>query len=553
MAAEVQSLPQVLVAAGPSTTTPDQTYWRSFRSQLLIPSPQSAPITHISTPFTHSAALASSTSLNASIPDTFTLTTGTRVLLMSTRTRRTTKTITRISYSDTARSGELRRDGRIVVASGDSGAIQAFDAGSRAVLKTWRDEHGGLPVWSVRWNPADLTGLMSCGDDMVVRRWDLPSDSAVGAFYGHTDYVRSGTYLEKSQGNVFASGSYDRTVRLWDARSGSQVMTFAFEDPVECVLGLGDGGTLVAGAGEKIGVLDLTARRAREVLRNHQKTVTCLSLASKGTRVVSGGLDGHVKVFDTSDWKVVAGFKYPSPVLSVGIIPAGADREDRHLAVGMQSGLLSIRTRLTGTQKVAAREKAAEMKALEEGRIEDFDKKKKKLRQGDKKRVRGRDFTGEGADIVIDGNVRGKIRNQSKWETALRKAQWGESLTILLTQQHLDKTAMLTLLTALRHRSALRAALQGRDEVTLTPLLRWLARHIADPRYVRLLTDVALNVLDLYAGQLGSDDRSENSLDGLVAGLHRKVRHAVEMAKTATATGGMLDFVAADAVAATAA
>lgn len=433
-----------------------------------------------------------------------------------------------------------------MVAAGDSGAIQAFDAGSRAVLKTWRDEHGGLPVWNVRWNPSDLTGLMSCGDDMVVRRWDLPSDNSVGAFYGHTDYVRSGTYLPQAQGNVFVSGSYDRTVRVWDARSGGQVMAFAFSDPVECVLGLEDGGTVVAGAGEKIGVLDLTAGRSREVLRNHQKTVTCLSLASKGTRVVSGGLDGHVKVFDTSDWTVVAGFKYPSPVLSVGVIPAGADREDRHLAVGMQSGLLSIRTRLSGTAKVVAKEKAKEMKALEEGKIEEFDRKKRKLRQGDKKRLRGRDFTGEGADIIIEGNHRGDIRNQSKWETALRKAQWAESLTILLVQRDTDKQSLLTLLTALRHRSALRAALTGRDEATLGPLLRWLTKNINDPRHVRLLADVSLHLLDLYAPQLGGDDRSDTSLDGLVAALHRRVRHAVEMAKTARATGGMLDFVAVD-------
>ena len=545
MATEVQRLPQVLAAPGPSTTTPDQTYWRSFKSQLLIPSPQSAPITHISTPYTHSASLAAATSTTSPIPDTFTLTTGTRVLLMSTRTRRTTKTITRISYSDTARSGELRRDGRIIVASGDSGAIQAFDAASRAVLKTWRSEHGGLPVWSVRWNPADLTGLMSCGDDMVVRRWDLPSDASVGAFYGHSDYVRSGTYLDRSLGNVFVSGSYDRTVRVWDARSGGQVMAFAFADPVECVLGLEDGGTVVAGAGEKIGVLDLTAARPREVLRNHQKTVTCLSLASKGTRVVSGGLDGHVKVFDTSDWKVVAGFKYPSPVLSVGVIPAGASREDRHLAVGLQSGLLSIRTRLTGVQKATAREKEKEMKALAEGTIDDFDRKNKKktLRQGDKKRLRGRDFTGEGADIVIDGNVRGKIRNQSKWETALRKAHWAEALNILLVQERPDKQDLLTLLTALRHRSALRVALQGRDETTLGPLLRWVIRHINDPRHVKLLADVALHVLELYGDQLGGDDRSDGSIDGLVAALHRKVRHAFEMAKMAEVTAGMLDFV----------
>ncbi|PNS18093.1 U3 small nucleolar RNA-associated protein 15 [Sphaceloma murrayae] len=542
MAAEVQPLPIIAAAPGPSSTTPDQSYWRSFKSQLLLPSPQSAPITHISTPISHS----STSSSTATVPtDNFALTSGSRITLLSTRTRRVTKTITRISFSDTAHSGEIRRDGRIVIASGESGAIQAFDASSRAVLRTWREHKQA--VWSVRWNPSTLTESMSCSDDGSVRIWDLPTEDSVGQFYGHTDYVRSGAYLEGAGGKVLVSGSYDRTVRVWDSRSGKGVMCFAFADPVETVLGLGDGGTVVVGAGEKIGVLDLTAGRPREVLQNHQKAVTSLAVASQGRRVVSGGLDGHVKVFDTSDWKVVAGFKYPSPVLSVGVIPSGADKEDRHLCVGMQSGLLSIRTRLSGQQKVAAREREKEMKALVEGKIEDFDKKKKKLRQGDKKRLRGKDFTGEGADIIIEGNARGKIKNQSKWETALRKGQWQESVDILLKQEHINKDAMLTLLTALHHRSALRVALTGKDEAMLGPFFKWITKNINDPRYVRLLSDVSLHLLDIYAPQLGGDDRSEESLDSMVAQLHRRVRHGVEIAKMAGSTGSMLDFVGVEA------
>ncbi|KAF4550527.1 UTP15-like protein [Elsinoe fawcettii] len=536
MAAEVHPIPLLASAPGPSSTTPDQSYWRSFKSQLLLPSPQSAPITHISTPISFSPSASLTTA-----PDTFALTSGSRITILSTRTRRVTKTITRISFSDTAQSGEIRRDGRIVLAAGETGAIQAFDANSRAVLRTWKEHKQA--VWSVRWNPAALTESMSCSDDTTVRIWDLPTEDSIGSFYGHTDYVRSGTYLEGAGGKVLVSGSYDRTVRVWDSRSGKGVMCFAFSDPVETVLGLGDGGTVIAGAGEKIGVLDLTAGGPREVLQNHQKTVTSLAVASRGTRVVSGGLDGHVKIFDTSDWKVVAGFKYPSPVMSVGVIPSGPEKEDRHLCVGMQSGLLSIRTRLSGQQKVAAKEREKEMKALVEGKIDEFDKKRKKLRQGDKKRLRGKDFTGEGADIIIEGNVRGKIKNQSKWETALRKGQWQQSVEIMLQQPSMNKDAMLTLLTALNHRSALRAALTGKDEATLAPLFKWITKNINDPRYVRLLSDVSLHLLDIYAPQMGGDDRGEQSLDSMVAQLHRRVRHAVEMAKTAGSTGGMLDFV----------
>src|SRR5690606_23842489 len=95
------------------------------------------------------------------------------------------------------------------------------------------------------------------------------------------------------------------------------------------------------------------AARLLTSLRNHQKTVTSLAISTlsddrlNARRVLAGGLDGHVKIFDTQEWKVVHGIKYPSPIISLGVSP-----EEKHLAVGMAGGLLSIRTRVAGKDKI---------------------------------------------------------------------------------------------------------------------------------------------------------------------------------------------------------
>ena len=424
MAASVTKLPLVKLPAGPAPVSQEQQYWNQFRSPHLVPSPSSYAVSHIAFP------TLSINSLQTSSVDCFAVTAGARVQIFSSRTRKLLKQITR--FKDVAHSGEIRRDGRVMVAGDEAGIIQVFDVNSRAILKTW--ETHKQPVWTTKFSPSDLTTLMSASDDKTVRIWDLPSLDPVTTFTGHEDYVRSGAFMPGSAAGLLISGSYDETVRLWDPRSpGRSAMVFKHSAPIEDVLPMPSGTTVLASADNKISILDLVAGKPLRILKNHQKTVTSLCLASNGTRLLSGGLDRHVKVFETTGWNVVAGLKYPSPILSLNVICVGANREDKHLAIGMQSGTLSIRTRLSSQQKVKEKAREKEMQALIAGNVEELDRKNAKKRpRGLEKKFRGRDFAGEGADIIIEGNERGKVKPEAQWEAALRKGRYSTALDMVL-------------------------------------------------------------------------------------------------------------------------
>lgn len=98
-------------------------------------------------------------------------------------------------------------------------------------------------------------------------------------------------------------------------------------------------------------------------------------------------------------------------------------------------------------------------------------------------------------------------------------------------------------MTALKHRSALRTALKGRDEISLQPVLRWIIKNISDPRIIRLTTDIALIVLDLYAEQLG---RSPD-VDMLFENLRQRVNVNMEASHVAWSIQGMVEMLMASA------
>ena len=77
------------------------------------------------------------------------------------------------------------------------------------------------------------------------------------------------------------------------------------------------------------------------------------------------------------------------------------------------------------------------MKALLEGKIDEYDKNKKRKRgKGWKLRLRGKDFTGEDADIVIEGNsTKGKINEKTPWGQALRWGDYAKALDLVLEQK----------------------------------------------------------------------------------------------------------------------
>jgi len=66
--------------------------------------------------------------------------------------------------------------------------------------------------------------LASASDDKTVRLWNVATGTEIRQFQGHTDWVTSVAF--SPDGTKLASASHDKTVRLWDVTTGTQIRQF---------------------------------------------------------------------------------------------------------------------------------------------------------------------------------------------------------------------------------------------------------------------------------------------------------------------------------------
>merc|ERR1712063_229362 len=376
-------------------------------------------------------------------PHDFAVASGPNVHLFHAGRNEVHKTITQ--FRGNVRFVTYRQDGKLLMAGGEDKRIQVFNAQSKAILRQFR-AHKDTVQDAVFFNE-NHTQVVSASDDKTVRLFDIPTEQVVHTFLGHTDYVRC-VRASPTSSDVIATASYDHTVRLWDARAQECIATFEYERPVEKVEFFPSGVALAAATGAGLIVQDVMTGKQIASFINHQKLATSLCFDGTGERLVSSSLDRQVKVYDLEKFQVAHSIKFDAPILDVAI-----SKSNSHMVVGMSDGTLSIRRREAKTKESEEDE--------EEG-------------------------VSEGSGF---------------FSAAHRKFQYREALDAVLSKG--DPLLVVSALEELLIRQSLQAALGGRNNQELEPILQFLYKYILNPRYNAHLFMVFHIVLDLYASVLG--------------------------------------------------
>jgi WD40 repeat protein len=212
-------------------------------------------------------------------------------------------------------------------------------------------------VQSAAFTP-DGASLLSSGRDGTIRRWDLARGE--GRVIGHVDGVAMRLALSPDGRTAVTSGQ-DRLARAWDLASGtsrvlgahksdayyvffldpSRVLVASFDDAVVydlaagttralplpegfggSIAGSADGRHVAFSVAERIALLDLGTGRTRELL-GHDQPVQRVRFSPDGRRLVSGSVDGAVRIWDVATLALRAVHRHDGVVFDAAISADG--------------------------------------------------------------------------------------------------------------------------------------------------------------------------------------------------------------------------------------
>lgn len=524
---EYRKLPVKRFPAVDARQTAESRYWREFASSAL--SEQVNAVTSVSYGGVGSEGGRA----------TLAATSGARVTLYAPSGARKLRTFAR--FKDVAYSGVLRDDGRALAVGGQAGVVQLFDCGSRAVLRKFTAH--AAAVRAVRWS-GDKLHLASASDDATVRVWDISTGSCVRRHDGHEDYVRA---LERSPvtGDIWASGSYDHGVKLWDARVGRDaVMTFDHGFPVEDIAWYPNGNLLVSVGGEDVCVWDvLSGGRLLQRLRSHQKTITTVhvhedagppsfasgyeitgyaAVDSKAPRMITGSLDGFVKIHELDTFTVTHSIKYPGPILSCSLSP-----DANCLATGLANKVLSIRRRT----KPRNRDDASGYQGIQRKKKGYTVKKPRRLDAGHWRYF----IRGQNSKAAADATkvLRQRRVHLAAHDRMLKQFRYGDALDAAL---HIGRAEVVAaVIEEVGRRGGLQKALANRDDASLLPILEYIDKNISKPRHTAQMVNIANRIIDLYGGDVGASATVDNGLRR----IQEKVKIQLRLHEALTQLQGM--------------
>ncbi|KAF9611409.1 hypothetical protein IFM89_032078 [Coptis chinensis] len=231
------------------------------------------------------------------------------------------------------------REGTYIIGGGSRGDIYYWDVASGRLLNKWHAHYRAVTCLVLS---DDESLLISGSEDGSVRVWSLyklfnvieiqkAKQPYEHSFSEHTLRVTDVVCGSGGCSAIVISASEDRTCKVWGISEGRLLRTVEFPSIIDAIaLDPGEKSFFAGSRDGKIYIAALDGERTSSssfgmhiigALSEHSKAVSCLALNMDGNLLVSGLVDGTIRVWDTKTLQIVRMLKHSKgPVNNVLVI-----------------------------------------------------------------------------------------------------------------------------------------------------------------------------------------------------------------------------------------
>jgi WD40 repeat protein len=227
-------------------------------------------------------------------------------------------------HADTVRSVALSKDGKRLLSSSNDKTLKLWDVESGKLLRNFQDRkliradqklyppqaHDGW-VGGAAFSPDGskvVSVTPSPDSNDVMKLWDTESGEVLHAFGAKSQKIWSVVF--SPDGGQLITGGGDKTIKLWDVARGEIIRSIeAHEGPVWAFALSRDGRQILSGANLDNAVKLWDVASGTLIRRIGGSPVKSIAYAPDGTRIVSGGGDETIKVWDPATFGLINSFK----------------------------------------------------------------------------------------------------------------------------------------------------------------------------------------------------------------------------------------------------
>ncbi|MBD2043547.1 serine/threonine protein kinase [Microcoleus sp. FACHB-672] len=215
-----------------------------------------------------------------------------------------------------------RKASNFIFASASYGTLRLWEENTGKLRHAFFDAHSNA-IGALAMTP-DGKLLASGSTDKTIRLWNLEKNFRIRTIPAHAGSVNA--LAISPDGKTLISASDDKTIRLWRLPTGKRILTIpAHAGPVNALAISPSGEILASGSDDNtIKLWDLSTGKLLSTFVGHKGSVHALAISPDGKTLVSGSADNTVKQWNLGTGKLRRTLEgHSSRVRSLAISPNG--------------------------------------------------------------------------------------------------------------------------------------------------------------------------------------------------------------------------------------